>query len=204
MAVDKARANSMPADNIKRAIERATGAGGEAEQYEEITYEGLGPANVAVIVATMTDNKNRTAAEVRALFTRAGGSFAPVSWQFEHRGVLSVPLNGNDPDEVSLAAIDAGAVDVGSPEGGAILVVTDPTDLERVRTALTDAGFPPETAEVSMEPTTKVEIEDEKGARQVLDFVERLEDLDDVQTVYANFDIPDALMEQLEASVVGG
>ncbi len=204
MAVDKARANSMPADNIKRAIERATGAGGEAEQYEEITYEGLGPANVAVIVATMTDNKNRTAAEVRALFTRAGGSFAPVSWQFEHRGVLSVPLNGNDPDEVSLAAIDAGAVDVGSPEGGAILVVTDPTDLEAVRTALTDAGFPPETAEVSMEPTTKVEIEDEKGARQVLDFVERLEDLDDVQTVYANFDIPDALMEQLEASVVGG
>jgi YebC/PmpR family DNA-binding regulatory protein len=204
MAVDKARANSMPADNIKRAIERATGAGGEAEQYEEITYEGLGPANVAVIVATMTDNKNRTAAEVRALFTRAGGSFAPVSWQFEHRGVLSVPLNGSDPDEVSLAAIDAGAVDVGSPVGGAILVVTDPADLERVRTALTDAGFPPETAEVSMEPTTRIEIGDEKGARQVLDFVERLEDLDDVQSVYANFDIPDALMEQLEASVVGG
>ncbi|HJT64010.1 MAG TPA: YebC/PmpR family DNA-binding transcriptional regulator [Candidatus Limnocylindria bacterium] len=204
MAVDKARANSMPADNIKRAIERATGSGGDAEQYEEITYEGLGPENVAVIVATMTDNKNRTAAEVRAIFTRAGGSFAPVSWQFEHRGVLSVPLNGNDPDEVSLAAIDAGATDVGSPEGGAILVVSDPADLEHVRAALTDAGFPPETAEVSMEPTTKVEIGDEKGARQVLDFVERLEDLDDVQSVYANFDIPDALMEQLEASVVGG
>jgi YebC/PmpR family DNA-binding regulatory protein len=204
MAVDKARANSMPADNIKRAIDRATGSGGDAEQYEEITYEGLGPENVAVIVATMTDNKNRTAAEVRAIFTRAGGSFAPVSWQFEHRGVLSVPLNGNDPDEVSLAAIDAGATDVGSPEGGAILVVTDPADLEHVRSALTDAGFAPETAEVSMEPTTKVEIGDERGARQVLDFVERLEDLDDVQSVYANFDIPDALMEQLEASVVGG
>ncbi|HET9497225.1 MAG TPA: YebC/PmpR family DNA-binding transcriptional regulator [Candidatus Limnocylindria bacterium] len=204
MAVDKARANSMPADNIKRAIERATGSGGDAEQYEEITYEGLGPENVAVIVATMTDNKNRTAAEVRAIFTRAGGSFAPVSWQFEHRGVLSVPLNGNDPDEVSLAAIDAGAIDVGSPEGGAILVVSDPADLEAVRAALAAAGFPPETAEVSMEPTTKVEIGDERGARQVLDFVERLEDLDDVQSVYANFDIPDALMEQLEASVVGG
>ncbi len=204
MAVDKARANSMPADNIKRAIERATGAGGEAEQYEEITYEGLGPENVAVIVATMTDNKNRTAAEVRAIFTRAGGSFAPVSWQFEHRGLLSVPLNGNDPDEVSLAAIDAGAVDVGTPDGGTIVVVTDPARLEAVRSALTDAGYPPETAEVSMEPTTRVEIGDEKGARHVLDFVERLEDLDDVQSVYANFDIPDALMEQLEASVVGG
>lgn len=204
MAVDKARANSMPSENIKRAIDRATGSGADSEQYEEITYEGLGPENVAVIVAVMTDNKNRSAAEVRAIFTRAGGSFAPVSWQFEHRGVLSVPLNGQDPDEVSLAAIDAGAVDVGSPEGGSILVVTQPGDLERVRTALSDAGFAPETAEVSMEPTTKVEITDERGARQVLDFVERLEDLDDVQTVYANFDIPDALMEQLEASVVGG
>ncbi|MGH2488348.1 MAG: YebC/PmpR family DNA-binding transcriptional regulator [Candidatus Limnocylindria bacterium] len=204
MAVDKARANSMPSENIKRAIERATGSGADSEQYEEITYEGLGPENVAVIVAVMTDNKNRSAAEVRAIFTRSGGSFAPVSWQFEHRGVLSVPLNGRDPDEVSLAAIDAGAVDVGSPEGGAILVVTEPGDLERVRTALADAGFAPETAEVSMEPTSKVEITDERGARQVLDFVERLEDLDDVQTVYANFDIPDALMEQLEASVVGG
>lgn len=204
MAVDKARANSMPSENIKRAIDRATGSGADAEQYEEITYEGLGPENVAVIVAVMTDNKNRSAAEVRAVFTRSGGSFAPVSWQFEHRGVLSVPLNGQDPDEVSLAAIDAGAVDVGSPEGGAILVVTHPGDLERVRTALAKSGFTPETAEVSMEPTTKVEIADERGARQVLDFVERLEDLDDVQTVYANFDIPDALMEQLEASVVGG
>ena len=204
MAVDKARANSMPSENIKRAIERATGSGADSEQYEEITYEGLGPENVAVIVAVMTDNKNRSAAEIRAVFTRAGGSFAPVSWQFEHRGVLSVPLNGQDPDEVSLAAIDAGAVDVGSPEGGAILVVTQPGDLERVRAALAASGFTPESAEVSMESTTKVEITDERGARHVLDFVERLEDLDDVQTVYANFDIPDALMEQLEASVVGG
>ena len=204
MAVEKARTNSMPADNIKRAIERASGSGADAEQYEEVTYEGLGPANVAVIVAAMTDNRNRSAAEIRAIFTRSGGSFAPVSWQFVHRGLLSVPLKGSDPDEVSLVAIDAGAVDVGTPEGGAILVVTEPGDLERVRTALTDAGFPPETAEVSMEPTTKVEIADERGARQVLDFVERLEDLEDVQTVYANFDIPDALMEQLEASVVGG
>lgn len=204
MAVDKARANSMPADNIKRAIDRATGSGADAEQYEEITYEGLGPGNVAVIVAAMTDNKNRSAAEIRAIFTRSGGSFAPVSWQFVHRGILSVPLKGSDPDEVSLTAIDAGAMDVGSPEEGAILVVTDPGELEKVRTALTDAGFPAETAEVSMEPTTKVEITDEREARQVLDFVERLEDLDDVQTVYANFDIPDALMEQLEASVVSG
>jgi YebC/PmpR family DNA-binding regulatory protein len=201
MAVDKARASSMPQENIKRAIERATGAGAAAEQYEEITYEGLGPSNVAVIVATMTDNRNRTASEIRSIFTKSGGSLTPVAWQFEQRGVISVPLNGQDPDEVTLAAIDAGAVDIGSPEGGAILVTTDPADLERVRAALADAGYEADSAELSMEPTTRVEISDEKGARGVLTFMERLEDLDDVQNVYANFDIPDALMEQLEATV---
>jgi len=202
IAVDKARANSMPADNIKRAIERATGGGAEAEQYEEITYEGFGPNNVAVIVETMTDNRNRTASEIRSIFTKSGGSLAPVAWQFEQRGIISVPLNGRDPDEVSLAAIDAGAADGGSPDGGAILVVTEPADLERVRATLAEAGYGPESAELSMEPTTKVELSDEKAARQVLTFVERLEDLDDVQSVFANFDIPDGLMEQLEASVV--
>jgi YebC/PmpR family DNA-binding regulatory protein len=201
MAIDKARSNSMPAENIKRAIERATGAGADAEQYEEISYEGLGPSNVAVIVTTMTDNRNRTASEIRSIFTKSGGSLAPVAWQFEPRGIISLPLNGRDPDEVSLAAIDAGALDVGSPEGGAIIVITEPADLERVRTTLSAVGYEPDSAELSMEPTTRVEIAEEKTARGVLTFVERLEDLDDVQNVYANFDIPDALMEQLEATV---
>jgi YebC/PmpR family DNA-binding regulatory protein len=201
MAIDKARANSMPMENIKRAIERATGAGADAEQYEEITYEGIGPANVAVIVAAMTDNRNRTASEIRSIFNKIGGSLTPVAWQFEPRGLISIALNGRDPDEVTLAAIDAGAADVGSPEGGAILVVTEPADLEQVRGALAAAGYPAESAELSMEPTTKVEITEEKAARQVLQFVERLEDLEDVQNVYANFDLPDALLEQLEASV---
>jgi YebC/PmpR family DNA-binding regulatory protein len=191
----------MPMENIKRAIERATGAGADAVQFEEITYEGLGPANVAVIVAAMTDNRNRTASEIRSIFNKIGGSLTPVAWQFEPRGLISIPLKGRDPDEVTLAAIDAGATDVGSPEGGAILVVTDPADLEQVRGDLAAAGYPAETAEVSMEPTTKVEITEEKAARQVLQFVERLEDLEDVQNVYANFDLPDALLEQLEASV---
>jgi YebC/PmpR family DNA-binding regulatory protein len=201
MAVEKARSNSMPADNIKRAIDRATGSGADAEQYEEITYEGLGPSNVAVIVATMTDNRNRTASEIRSIFTKSGGSLTPVAWQFEPRGVISVPLNGQDPDEMTLAAIDAGAVDVGAPDGGAILVTTDPADLELVRATLAEAGYEADSAELSMEPTTWVEISDEKGARGVLTFVERLEELDDVQNVYANFDIPAALMEQLEATV---
>ncbi|TMB85604.1 MAG: YebC/PmpR family DNA-binding transcriptional regulator [Chloroflexi bacterium] len=202
IAVDKARDNSMPQENIKRAIERATGSGADAEQYEEITYEGFGPSNVAVIVSAMTDNRNRTASEIRSIFNKLGGSLTPVAWQFEQKGVISIPLKGRDPDEVTLAAIDAGAADVGSPEGGSLIVATEPGQLERVRSALAAAGYPAESAEVSMEPTTWVEIADEKIARQVLTFVERLEDLDDVQNVYANFDIPTQLMEQLEASVV--
>ena len=202
MAVDKAKANSMPAENIKRAIERASGSGADAEQYEEVTYEGLGPANVAVIVAAMTDNRNRTASEIRSVFSKAGGSLSTVSWQFEQKGIISLPLNGKDPDEVTLAAIDAGASDVGSPDAGAIIVITEPADLESVRRSLAEGGFEADSAELSLEPTTKVEIGDEKSARQVLLFMERLEDLDDVQNVYANFDIPADLMEQLEAQVV--
>jgi len=202
IAVDKARDNSMPQENIKRAIERATGSGADAEQYEEITYEGFGPSNVAVIVAAMTDNRNRTASEIRSIFNKLGGSLTPVAWQFEQKGVISIPLNGRDPDEVTLAAIDAGAADVGSPEAGSLIVTTEPTQLEQVRSALAAAGYPAESAEISMEPTTWVEISDEKSARQVLSFVERLEELDDVQNVYANFDIPTELMEQLVASVV--
>jgi YebC/PmpR family DNA-binding regulatory protein len=202
MAVDKARANSMPAENIKRAIEKATGAGADAKQYEEITYEGIGPANVAVIIAAMTDNRNRTASEVRSVFNKHGGTLSTVAWQFEQRGMITIPLNGRDPDEVTLAAIDAGAADVGAPDGGTILVTTDPADLESVRRALADSGYEAESAELSMEPTTTIEISDERAAKQVLGFVERLEDLDDVQNVYANFDIPSELMEQLEAQVV--
>ena len=201
MAVDNARANSMPMENIKRAVERASGAGGETEQYEEITYEGIGPANVAVIVSTMTDNRNRTASEVRSIFSKVGGSLTPVGWQFEHRGLISLAVNGRDPDELTRAAIDAGALDVGSPDGGSLTVITEAGDLEPVRSALAAAGYPAASAELSMEPTTRIEITEEKTARQVLQFVERLEDLDDVQNVYANFDIPDALLEQLEASV---
>ncbi len=157
---------------------------------------------MAVIVAAMTDNRNRTASEVRSIFNKIGGSLSPVAWQFEQKGIISIPLDGRDPDELTLAAIDAGAADVGTPEGGSIVVTTEPTELEHVRSTLAGAGYEAESAELSMEPTTWVEIADEKTAKQVLGFVERLEDLDDVQNVYANFDIPTELMEQLEASVV--
>jgi len=202
MAVDKAKANSMPADNIKRAIEKGSGADADGEQYDEVTYEGIGPMNVAVIVEAMTDNRNRTASEIRSVFTKHGGSLSSVAWQFEPRGLVAIPLNGRDPDEITLAAIDAGAADVGVPDGGSILVTTVPAELEAVRRALAAAGYEAESAELSMEPTTTIEIHDEKAARSVLQFVERLEDLEDVQNVYANFDIPVELMEQLEAQVV--
>ena len=201
MAVEKAKSNSMPAENIKRAIEKGTGAGAEAEQYEEITYEGIGPAKVAVIIAAMTDNRNRTASEVRSVFNKHGGTLSTVAWQFEQKGIVSIPLNGRDPDELTLAAIDAGATDVGAPDAGSIIVTTEPSDLEAVRRSLAEVGIEAESAELSMEPTTSVEITDEKTAKQVLTFVERLEDLDDVQEVYANFDIPAELMEQLETQV---
>ena len=192
-----------PSPGVTRVTicERATGAGADAEQYEEITYEGIGPANVALIVAAMTDNRNRTASDIRSAFNKAGGTLSTVAWQFEQQGIISIPLNGRDPDEITLAAIDAGASDVSSPDAGAIVVTTQPNELETVRRALADAGYEADSAELSMEPTTLVEIGDEKTARQVLEFVERLEDLDDVQNVYANFDIPADLMEQLEASV---
>jgi YebC/PmpR family DNA-binding regulatory protein len=156
---------------------------------------------VAVIVAAMTDNRNRTASEVRSIFNKHGGTLSTVAWQFEQKGIVTIALNGRDPDEVTLAAIDAGATDVGTPDGGAIVVTTEAQELEAVRRALADAGYEADSAELSMEPTTTVEITDEKTARQVLQFVERLEDLDDVQNVYANFDIPAELLEQLEAQV---
>ncbi|MEO5985990.1 MAG: YebC/PmpR family DNA-binding transcriptional regulator [Candidatus Limnocylindria bacterium] len=201
MAVDKAKSNSMPADNIKRAIEKATGSGADGEQFEEITYEGIGPAGVAVIIAAMTDNRNRTASEVRSVFNKHGGTLSSVAWQFEQKGIISLPLNGRDSDELTLTAIDAGAADVGAPDGGSIIVTTEPVELEAVRRSLADAGFEAESAELSMEPTTTVDVSDAKTARQVLQFVERLEDLEDVQNVYANFDIPSDLMEELQAQV---
>ncbi len=141
LAIDKARAANMPLDTIKRAIEKATG-GAEGEQYEEILYEGYGPGGVALLVEAATDNRNRTAAEIRSIFSKAGGQLAgsgAVAWQFEARGLVSIPRAGNDPDEVALLAIDAGASDV-ETDSDPIEIYTEPGDLERVRTALEAAG----------------------------------------------------------------
>ncbi len=197
LAMDKARAINMPADNIKRAIERATG-GGDAEQFEEIVYEGYGPGGVAVLVEAATDNRNRTAAEVRSIFAKTGGQLAgsgAVAWQFEARGLITVAREGADPDEVALAAIDAGASDVDT-DADPIEIYTEPADLEAVRKALDAAGIAVEDAENAMvaKQTTAV---DADHVRRIVRLIDLLEDLDDVQRVTSNAEIPEELMEEL-------
>ncbi len=199
LAVEKARSVNMPSDNIKRTIDKAVG-GGEAEQYEEIVYEGYGPGGVAVLVEAATDNRNRTAAEVRSIFTKAGGQLAgsgAVAWQFEPRGLIAVNREGGiDADEVALTAIDAGAEDVDTDDPESIGIYTSPADLERVRKALDGAGVAVDSAENTMVAKQTVEL-DSARARQALRLVELLEDLEDVQRVTANFDIPEDVFAEV-------
>jgi YebC/PmpR family DNA-binding regulatory protein len=198
LAIEKARSVNMPADNIKRTIEKATG-GGDAEQFEEIVYEGYGPGGVAVLVEAATDNRNRTAAEVRSIFTKTGGQLAgsgAVAWQFEPRGLITVPRSAVDPDEVALAAIDAGAEDVDTDGDESVDIYTEPGGLEAVRKALEGAGVPVDSAESAMIAKNTVELDSAK-ARQALRLVELLEDLDDVQRVTANFDIPEDVFAEV-------
>ena len=197
LAVERARAVNMPADNIRRAIERAI-KGGEGEQFEEIHYEGYGPGGVAILVEAATDNRNRTAADVRSIFSKGGGQLAgagAVAWQFEARGVISIDRTGVDPDEVALAAIDAGATDV-EPEADPIEVYTEPHDLEAVRSALEKAGVRIESADTSMVAKQTVHLEPAK-ARQVLRLVEQLDDLEDVQRVSVNLELSDELLAEV-------
>ncbi|MGD0407572.1 MAG: YebC/PmpR family DNA-binding transcriptional regulator [Candidatus Limnocylindrales bacterium] len=198
LAIERARAINMPLDTIKRAVEKATG-GGEGEQFEEITYEGYGPGGVAILVETATDNRNRTAAEVRSILTKAGGQLAgsgSVAWQFEQRGVITL-APGGDPDELALIAIDAGADDVDS-SSEQVEVYTRPTDLEAVRRSLEKAGVKIESAELSMSAKNTLEL-DESKARQALRLIDLLEEQDDVQRVTANFEIPEALLAEVGA-----
>jgi YebC/PmpR family DNA-binding regulatory protein len=198
LAIEKARSVNMPSDNIKRTIDKASG-GGEGEQFEEILYEGYGPGGVAVLVEAQTDNRNRTAGEIRSIFTKAGGQLAgsgAVAWQFEPRGLITVPRAGIDPDEVALTAIDAGATDVDTDDEDAVEIYTDPAQLERVRRGLEAAGIPIDSAESTMVARQTVGLDSSK-ARQALRLVELLEELDDVQRVTANFDIPEDVFAEV-------
>jgi YebC/PmpR family DNA-binding regulatory protein len=195
-AIEKARSYSMPKDNIERAIARGAGAGEGGEQYDAVSYEGYGPGGAALIVEGLTDNRNRTAADVRFLFSKFGGSLGTpgsVAWMFERKGVVVVPGEA-DEDEVTLAAAEGGAEDV-RDDGGVWQVVCDPSDLVAVRQALTDAGIEVDSAELSMLPKNLVEVEVDQ-ARSLLKLVDALEENDDVQDVFFNFDIPEAVLEE--------
>ena len=195
LAMDRARAVNVPVANIQRAIDRATG-GGEGAQLESVVYEGYGPGGVSVMVEAATDSRNRTAAEIRAAFTRHNGKLGEsgsVQWIFEQKGVIDIDAAGRDADEIELAAIDAGAEDV-ETDGGLVTVYTAPNRFEAVRKALEQAKIPIRDAEISMRPTTTVRLEGDQ-AKKVIGLVEALEDLDDVQKVHANFDVPEEVLE---------
>ncbi len=196
-AIEKARSYSMPKDNIERAIAKGSGADADASSFETVIYEGYGPEGVAVLVEAVTDNRNRTASEVRHAFTKHGGNLGTtgaVAWQFERKGVILVPADGVAEDDVVLTAAEAGADDV-EVDGSSLVVTTTPETLSDVRAALDAAGIGLDSIEVAMVPKSTVTVSDESAARRIMRLVDELEEADDVQDVYANFDIPEDVLE---------
>ena len=197
---DKAREASVPLDTIERAIKRGTGEL-EGVTYESVTYEGYAPNGVAVIAECLTDNRNRTTSEVKNIFTRNGGSLAEpgaVAWQFHRKGMIIIDKPGVDEDELMMAALEAGAEDI-ADQGDTFDITTPPTDFIKVRDALTEAGIAMASADLTMIATTAVPLATEADARKVLRVLDALEDHDDVQNVYANFDIPDEIFQAVSA-----
>lgn len=198
LAIDKAKAQSMPKDNIERAIKRGAGETDGAD-YQEIRYEGYGPGGTAVMVDCLTDNRNRTVAEVRHAFTKYGGNLGAdgsVNYLFDQVGQLLIPA-GVDEDKVMEAAIEAGAEDVVSDADGSVEVVTAPSEFEQVRDAMIKAGIQPEEAQVTMRASTSAEL-NVKEATSMIKMLEVLEDLDDVQEVYSNADISEEVLKQID------
>lgn len=197
LAIQKARGENMPKDNIDRAIERATGGSG-SDHYEEILYEGYGPGGVALMIQAMSDNRNRTVGEVRSVLTRSGGTLGEngsVAWMFDHVGQILVDPGAIDADDVGLVAIDAGAIDV-QVEDGQVEIFTEVQDLHRVQEALGEAGVNVTSSELMMRPKTLMTPESDVAVKTIR-LMERLEDLDDVQTVYTNLDVTDEVMAQV-------
>jgi YebC/PmpR family DNA-binding regulatory protein len=195
-AIQKARKSSVPLDNIERAIKRGSGAEAGGADWQTIMYEGYGPSGVAVLIECLTDNRNRAAGEVRIAMTRNGGNMADpgsVSYLFTRKGVIIVPKNDLGEDDVLTAVLDAGAEEV-NDLGDSYEVISEATDLVAVRTALQDAGIDYDSADSSFLPSVQVPL-DEDGARKVFKLIDALEDSDDVQNVYANFDVSDDIME---------
>ncbi|MYS78990.1 YebC/PmpR family DNA-binding transcriptional regulator [Embleya scabrispora] len=199
-AIQKAKKSSVPNDNIDRAVKRGSGAEAGGADYQSITYEGYGPNGVAVLIECLTDNRNRAASDVRVAMTRNGGSMADpgsVSYMFTRKGVVIVPKNDLGEDDVLGAVLDAGAEEV-NDLGDTYEVVSEATDMVAVRTALVDAGIDYDSADANFIPSVSVEL-DEEGARKIFRLIEALEDSDDVQEVWANFDVSDAVMESINA-----
>lgn len=198
LAIDKARAANVPNENIERAIKRGVGEL-EGHSYEEFYYEGYGPGGVAVMLSIMTDNRNRTAADIRHIFSRHGGSLGEsgcVAWMFEKKGEIRVDAAGVDEDELMLAAVEAGAEDVEIDEEG-IVVVTEPDSYQAVQQALSAGGWTIQSAEITMRPTNTVSVEGET-AKKLLALLDALEEHDDVQDVYANLDISEEALEAIQ------
>ena len=199
-AIQKAKKSSVPNDNIDRAVKRGSGLEAGGADWQTITYEGYGPNGVALLIECLTDNRNRAATEVRVALTRNGGTLADagsVSYMFSRKGVVLVPSAGTDEDTVLMAVLDAGAEEV-NDMGETFEVVSEPTDLIAVRTALQSSGIDYESAESSFVPSVTVPL-DEDGARKVFKLIDALEDCDDVQNVYSNLDVSDEIMELLDA-----
>ena len=199
LAVDKAKSYNVPNDTIERAIKRGAGEL-EGDSYEEFVYEGYGPGGVAIMLQIMTDNRNRTAGDVRHLFSKYGGNLGEsgcVAWMFEKKGVVRIARNGADEDEVLMAALEAGGEDVQSDDEG-FTIYSDPASFEEVRNALEEAGYEIESAEISMQPKNTVAVEG-ADAKRLLQLLEALEDHDDIQDVQANFDISEEALEAIQA-----
>ena len=200
-AIEKAKSYSMPKDTIERAIARGAGIDADAAAYETIVYEGYGPDGVAVLVEALTDNRNRTASDVRHTFAKHGGNLGTtgaVAWLFERRGIVLVDAEGVDEDELTLAAAEGGADDV-ERDGSIFEVSSAPEALAAVREAIEAAGIDVQSAELTMIAKTTVEVAEESSAKKLIRLIEELEDNDDVQDVSANFDIPEQILELVSA-----
>ncbi|MGQ0678422.1 MAG: YebC/PmpR family DNA-binding transcriptional regulator [Actinomycetota bacterium] len=198
-AISRARAVSVPSDTIDRAIKRGTGEM-EGVRYETLVYEGYAPGGVAVLLEVMTDNRNRAAADVRRVFTKNGGTMAEpgsVAWMFTKKAIVVIPADQVSEEDLMTVALDGGAQDI-ARDGAYWTVECAPTDLQELRTALAEAQITPEDARISMEPSSTIVL-DREGSEKVLKLLEALDDSDDVQEVYSNFDIPEDLMEELNA-----
>lgn len=200
LAIEQARSVNMPKENIQRAIERGLGKSGVSGDLDEVIYEGFGPGKVAIIIEALTDNRNRTTSEIKKIFELSGGTLTSpgsISWMFADGGVIVVPKNGKRIEEIFDLAVEAGAEDV-EDAGNSVEIYTKPQELEIVKKAMIAKGLNPSSAQITKKPSSMVEVNGQDTAKKILNLMEKLEEQDDVQKVYSNFDISDSLLEEIQ------